>query len=177
MGYFCAKCGKSHEDWPPDLAFQRPDAIWALEKSERSRRCKESDDLCSLKMTWWGRRRYFVRGVLLLPIAGADDQWGIGLWAEVPWREFDAYLEVFHEDARSRPRFGGLLSNDIKGLAALVGTPVEVQLNDSRSRPTFWFGGHVQHPLADMQRSGISNTDIHAILEKGAPSLLALAPN
>ena len=174
MSYACATCGNTHENWPPDLAFQRPDAVWALQKTERARRCNENDDLCELRVAWWGRRRCFIRGVLLLPVIEVNDKWGIGIWAEVSGREFDSYVEAFDQDARARPRFPGLIANDVKGLtSAVIGVKIEVQLNDASSRPNFWFPADVAHPLATMQRDGIKNADIHAILEKSAPSLLA----
>ncbi len=172
MSYVCATCGKTHEAWPPDLAFQRPDVVWALPKEERARRCKESDDLCTYRPGWLKPKRHFVRGVLLLPLRDDTDAWGIGLWAEVSGREFDTYLEVFHEDARTRPRFLANLSNEVKSLPLLAGAPVEVQLNDSSKRPTFWFPADVTHPLAVMQRVGVSHAEIHALLEKAAPALL-----
>lgn len=171
MAYVCATCGKEHADWPPDLAFQRPDVVWRLPARERAARSSESDDLCVLEPGGDDARpRYFIRGVLLVPMSRRRT-WGIGLWAEVSRRSFAFYRAHYHADGRALPRFPGRLSNGIDGLSSL-GRRVQVQLGRGQDRPTFWCAEDARHALATLQRKGVSDAALHALLSGAAPGLL-----
>lgn len=93
MPAICETCGLSHHTWPPDIAFQRPDAVWNMPGKERAVRVKENDDLCVVD-----GERHFIRAVLFIPLPERDEQWGIGLWVEIAHQDFARYLGIYDSD-------------------------------------------------------------------------------
>jgi hypothetical protein len=147
----CAECGKEHPRSALELSFKRPDAVVALSKAEREARCKESNDLCSMD-----GERFFVRGVLPLPVAGRQEPYCIGLWAEISAQAYERIWKLWDEpDQSSEPAFQATLANDVPG-GATLGLRVKVALTGPTTRPDL-FVVEVSHPLFEEQRAGISS--------------------
>ena len=164
MGYFCETCGKAHENWPPDLGFQRPDAIWSLPPSERERRAREGNDLCVLD-----EERYFIRAVLRVPLVSLQTEWGLGVWVEISEPEYRRYYDLYDVDATGEPCFAGSIANGLKAFPDALGAVVEVHLGASSQRPTLVFGHGAKGSLADAQRLGLTGEAFHAVIRVERP--------
>lgn len=148
----CAVCGKEHPRSALELSFKRPDPIIALSKEEREERCKESDDICVIK---W--ERYFVRGVLPLPVEGSDRPYRIGAWAEVSEEAYRRILDLWSDENQSlEPPFQATLANDLPNHNNVLGLRVQVKLSGTTTRPDILITD-MSHKLFEEQNKGISS--------------------
>jgi len=74
MTYRCATCGNSHEGLP-DMGFRWPEPCFGVPEAERDSRIKATSDTCSID-----DEAFFIRGIILIPIKGRDDHFGLGVW-------------------------------------------------------------------------------------------------
>lgn len=134
-----------------ELSFKRPDYIVALTSEEREVRCKESDDVCVVK---W--ERYFVRGVIPLPVEGHDQPYGIGAWVEISESDFRRTMALWSsDDQSSEPPFDGVLANSIPNHSATIGLAVTVALTGPSTRPDI-IVADAAHALYEEQQVGIT---------------------
>jgi hypothetical protein len=154
----CLTCGKVHPLTESELVFGLPDEIFALSKEDRSARCHISDDICALD-----QQRFFVRGLLPLPVHGRAQVYRVGLWAEISAEVFRRILALWSDPAQSdEPRLPGILANQLPLIEeASAGLPVLIQLTGPKMRPEFYVQS-VDHPLHTEQTNGI---DEHRALE------------
>ena len=159
----CSHCGEDLAEHATDIAIGLPDPIFDLSSSERESRCFTSEDLCSLD-----GERFFIRGVVPIPLDEAPGHhFGLGLWAEVPRRHFERYVELYDEDASAEPIFQGILANRIPGYDAL-GHDVDVRLGGTEVRPLFALV-QSDHTMSRDQRRGISFARLHEIHDACGP--------
>jgi hypothetical protein len=153
----CGTCGRSHARDEIELVFRLPDAIFTLSEDERKERCDIGTDLCALD-----RRRFFVRGLLPLPVHGRAVPYRIGLWAEV---DEDSFGMIYHlwdsQDQAKCPLLSGTLSNDLPLVPPTIALEVAIQLTGPTTRPDFLLR-QTEHPLSLEQNLGI---DPHRALE------------
>lgn len=148
----CSVCGNEHSRSALELYFVRPDPIVALSESEREERCQESDDLCVIK---W--ERFFVRGVLPLPVPEREQPYQVGVWAEVKPQDFKTILDLWSDETQSStPPFIGMLANHIPNHKNTLGLEVKVALSGPTTRPKFYIVNQ-EHDLYDEQNNGISS--------------------
>jgi hypothetical protein len=105
VSYQCATCGEIHDDLP-DVAFRWPDPYFDVPESERAARTQGTSDTCVID-----DEHFFVRGVILVPILGGSDQFGLGVWVSQKRENFQTYLDNF--DTPEIGPFFGWLSNRI----------------------------------------------------------------
>lgn len=166
MPYKCSICGKTHDEFPMDIAFARPDAVLRIPKDQRAERVWEMDDLCVVD-----RRVRFVRGVAFVPVKGGG-KFGWGIWAAVPEDQFNDYLARFNEDLSQESPFRGYAANEL-GLPEyrdLEGHPLDVQLGCADKRPTFRLL-ESNHLLSIEQHRGIDMHRVHEIVTRCLPHL------
>ncbi|ETX28324.1 DUF2199 domain-containing protein [Roseivivax isoporae] len=114
-----------------DLGFEHPED-WPHPPAEGTEVAVGADrlnaDLCRL-----GERR-FLRGVLMLPVRGADDALAYGLWAEVAHEDFYRYLDAALDEGPAFAGARGHLANPVPGLET---APVACDLvpGDAGERP------------------------------------------
>ena len=146
----CSICGEVHPRSDIEVTFKRPDPILELEEEERSERCVEGEDLCSID-----DRRFFVRGVLPIPVRGRELAYNWGVWAEVDEESFQRILDLWSDEGQaSEPPMRGALANDIPLYEATAGLPLKVHLTGPTTRPAF----HLEesdNPLWKDQQDGI----------------------
>jgi len=153
----CEVCGKPHPADEIELVFRRPDPIAALSSRVRAKRCKEDDDLCAL----WGERgrahRYFVRGVIPLPVIGREVGYQIGAWAEVQMADFDRIRELWDDQTQSEePPMTGRLANRISlHEAPTLDLNVTVHLTGPKTRPHL-MAAERDHTLFKEQAEGVT---------------------
>jgi len=103
--YRCAICGETHDDLP-DVAFRWPDPYFDVPEPERAARIKATTDTCAID-----DEHFFIRGVILVPILGGSDQFGLGVWVSQKRENFQTYLDNF--DTSDIGPYFGWLSNRI----------------------------------------------------------------
>lgn len=129
----CSCCDKMLPANQMELTFGLPDEIFALPELEREERTEGSSDLYVLD-----GNRFFVRGLLPLPIEGQND-YCLGAWAEVSEEDFDKIEELWDVDIRAdEPRIKASLSNYMPYTLSSGQTELEIQLQNNNSRPFFY---------------------------------------
>ena len=157
--WVCGVCGETHSDLPHDFGWQLPDELWILPEKERQEKLEWSTDLA------YHDGRWFVRGVLFVPINDGGRRWGWGIWAEIDETAMNIAYYNFTEDASDAPLQPGTIANKIPGFEDSVGQQIIIRFGTADVRPLFFFPEDSQHPLAVEQREGISIERYHEILE------------
>src|SRR4051794_9762041 len=99
----CAECGEEHDLSGIDPTYWRPDALLALNESERAARVKHTKDYCIIHaVDANGPPRCFVRGVLPVVIRGQSENLGWGLWVEMHPPEFDRVWNLWDDPHQNR---------------------------------------------------------------------------
>lgn len=127
----CPCCDKDVEPHQMDVAFGLPDAIFALPDAQRAERAKTHSDLCSLDDT-----RYFIRGVVYVPVQQLGTNFGWGVWAEVSEETFFRYHKIYDNDGSNEPPAAGILANTPPGYTN-VEQPLEIHFGPPDKRPVF----------------------------------------
>ncbi|MEZ5926780.1 MAG: DUF2199 domain-containing protein [Hyphomicrobiaceae bacterium] len=148
--YRCGSCSKLHQGLP-ELTFSSPHPYARLPEAERAARARLGSDLCVIDET-----RFFLRAVLQLPIAGYDDRFGFGVWAEVGATDFRTYFQNFDNTRNSHlGPFEGKLANALPGFPETGGLNCEVHLQDGGRRPVLALGP-ASHPLSVAHVEGLA---------------------
>jgi hypothetical protein len=107
------------------------------------------DDFCRLQN---GETRYFVRGLLELPIRGTSSYFGYGVWIETTQEAIERLGESWQdEDANLSER--GFLANELEPYPGSAG--LKVTLQTRKTLPAVVVDE--AHALTDDQRAGISD--------------------
>lgn len=145
----CSCCDKMLPANQMELTFGLPDEIFALPEQEKEVRTEGSTDLYVLD-----GNRFFVRGLIPLPIENRED-YCLGAWAEVSEKDFDRIEELWDVDVRAEePRINATLANAFPYTLSDGVVELEIQLQDSKSRPMFYITSH-GCTLFDEQSNGI----------------------
>jgi hypothetical protein len=161
MGYTCSVCGAYHDGELRDIRMTLPEAVFRLEQREREERAWVGEDSSVLRDG--DGERYFVRGLLELPLRNVDDRFAYGVWVEVGAEEFSALGKLWHDpDGHRHEPFAGTLANELMPYRDTVGLPVDLRLRDVRVLPLveLSFG---EHPLVRDQHAGISDHHAHEL--------------
>ena len=111
--------------------FRRPDETAVLTDDQRSARVQENADLTVLD-----GQRFFVRGVLPLPVKARDAPYNIGLWVEVSQRSFERIYELWDAPSQSsEPPVEARIANELPFLPNTVGASAELRLSSPSKRP------------------------------------------
>ncbi|CAI8715121.1 MULTISPECIES: DUF2199 domain-containing protein [Pseudomonas] len=147
----CSQCGKDHADDLGELAFRRPDALFALSAEEREHKVRESNDWCVI-----AGERFFLRALLPLAVAQMNDSYCIGIWVELQPSDFERVCELWRDEGQAgEPPFAVRLANSIANLPETLGLEGLLQLSGPTSRPSVTLSAS-SHPLAVEQANGIS---------------------
>ena len=158
--HICSTCGKEHEGLPTDYGFKLPDEVHALSYLEQYARTRANGDLCTLD-----ERRYFIRGILQVPMIGREEYFGWGAWVEVDRTTHDGYVSNFNSELPESPGSSGRIANSLPGYSETLGLPVEIQFTGGTDRPKLVFTSEAAHVLAHEQHHGITAERHHEILE------------
>ena len=125
----CSCCDKPLQEFPTDWAQEWPKAYFDLLPTERRRLVGRSDkgDLVDID-----RRRWFVRGVLYVPITGTDFRMGHGLYAEMRKTSLDELVrDYWHKTAKdSDIEWDAKLSSTrVPMYPELDGLPIKIRLD------------------------------------------------
>ena len=160
MNYICSICGKDHPAIPRDMAYKRPGDYFDIPADEREKRvwfdAEMNPDLCVIDGS-----KFYLRGVLALPVKGEEDEFRWGTWVQVEKKDFRRYYELWNEtDVSNETTFRGLLSGGVRDFEDSDGLEVIVELQSDNQRPRLNVVTP-DHPLAIAQREGVTLKDIH----------------
>jgi hypothetical protein len=159
VSFTCSVCGEVHDGEVRDIRLTLPDPVFRLDEEERARRAFVGEDSSILHEP--GGDRHFVRGLLELPIRGADGYFGYGSCVEVEAEDFAALGELWHDpDGWRHEPFAGLLANELSPYRGTVGLPLRLRLRDVSLLPLIELEAG-EHPLVSDQGEGISLRDAH----------------
>jgi hypothetical protein len=147
----CTECGQDHPLDELELTFRRPDDVAALTAQEREARVQENADLCILD-----GKRFFVRALLPLAVAGRDHPYNIGLWVEVTQMTFERVYALWVDDRQAEePAFPAELANEIPLHPPTRGLAASLALTGPTTRPEVSLSP-AEHTLVGEQSRGIT---------------------
>lgn len=159
MAHVCQCCGRAHDSLPLDVGFAKPGAYLALKTRQQRARCQLTADVCTI-----GKKRFFIRGCLPIPLHDTGSVFVWGLWAEVTPHVFDRYQHFSQRDGTDELPCPGALSVEhepvLRGMDRL---PVLIKFGAAGQRPTFVLEPS-NHWLCRDQQSGITLHRLHEIL-------------
>lgn len=88
------------------MGFQWPDPYFGVPESEREARIRATTDTCAID-----EKDFFIRGVMMIPVRGQSDNFGLGIWVSQKRENYLTYLNNF--DAVEIGPFFGWLCNRI----------------------------------------------------------------
>jgi hypothetical protein len=160
LRWTCSRCGTEHEGIPLDWAYDAP-AYWDGERTEDD---QLTDDLCTLRDDE-PKLNFFIRGVLEIPIEGADERLGYGVWSTLSEDSFNRVVDLWDDPARTEePPYFGWLSNSLTGYPETLNLPLDVVVQELEKRPLFVLHDG-DHPLIEEQQRGISMARVQEIAE------------
>jgi hypothetical protein len=155
--FACGMCGASHEGPPLSFAAPAPD-YWQPEMAGQEG-CLLDSDICVIS-----GERFFVRGLIELPVWDTGDIFTYSMWVSLSRPSFTRAVDVWEQNGREiEPPYFGWLSNMIAGyepstinLRTNVHTRAVGQLPYIELEPT-------GHPLAVEQLAGITRARVEEI--------------
>jgi hypothetical protein len=161
VAFTCDVCGETHAGETRDIRMGLPQPIFLLDEDEREQRSLVGDDSAVLHAD--AGDRFFVRGLLELPIAGEDGYFGYGAWIEVSEPDFAALGELWDdEDGWRAEPVAGTLANELSPYAFTEGLPLQIRLRDVELLPLVELDDG-EHELVRAQRQGISPHRAHQL--------------
>lgn len=163
MPFVCSFCGDYHDEALLDIRALFPDAVFELSDEQREDRVDAGDDACVLDGGSEGAR-YFIRGLLELPIRDLAESFAYGAWVEVDQRAFRRIGDLWRDPLASRePPFSGFLANELEPYEGTSGLPTALKLRDVELVPSIRVL-EPTHPLHEDQSLGIAGRRVHELL-------------
>jgi hypothetical protein len=150
-GFTCSVCGEYHAERLLDIRMGLPDPIFELGDADRARRAWVGDDSAVLD-----ENRFFVRGLLQLPIPELENAFGYGVWAEVSGDDWLQLGKLWRDERQAEaPPFAGSLANELEPYERTLGLPLSLQLVSLERLPAVHLA-EAPHSLVADQRHGIT---------------------
>jgi hypothetical protein len=150
VGFVCSVCGEFHAERLLDVRLTLPEPIHVLAEEERAERAWLADDFAVLD-----EERFYVRGLLEIPVPELDAYFGYGVWIEVPQPDFQRLLEHWRDPEQADfDAIDGALANDLAPYVGTEGLEVSLQPVSADRLPAVWL--EADHPLGRDQAAGIS---------------------
>ena len=157
----CSKCGSDHNLSEIELSFDQPDAYFEIPREERAARVATNDNATVIDDRT-PHTRFFLRGVIIIPIRGEThrDGFGWGVWSEVTEQHFEGVIELWegnrHEDPSPIP---ARLANELGSFPGSRGLTVQIRLHGTDKAPEVAVVAP-DHPLGKVQSSGALPEDV-----------------
>jgi hypothetical protein len=149
MPFVCSVCGEHHDERLLDIRLGLPDVIHALDTDARMQRAWLADDFAVLD-----DERFFVRGLLELPVPGLEDRFAYGTWVEVAMSDFQQLMRHWHDEEQ----FAAVrctLANELEPYRGTVGLRATLRATAADRLPAVELSD-APHELVSAQRHGIS---------------------
>jgi hypothetical protein len=162
MTFRCAICAEEHEGLP-DIGLHAPDPYLDVPENERAERTTFTSDRCTVRDG--DGEQYFVRGVIVIPIHGQDEPFGLGVWVS----QSRANYERYERNEEMAPTFGWLANRIAHYEENTFLLKTRVHFGVQNHRPTIELEP-TDHPLAVEQRRGITLARAWEIVHSHMPS-------
>jgi hypothetical protein len=149
MGFVCSVCGEHHAERMLDIRVSLPDPIYDLVADDRKRRAWLADDFAVLDDS-----RFFVRGLLEIPIPELESRFGYGTWLEVEQSEFQQLLQQWKHPEQFAPVIGAL-ANELGPYTGTTGLLATLHPTTPDKLPSVDLEDS-EHELVTDQQNGIS---------------------
>ncbi|MEO5575831.1 MAG: DUF2199 domain-containing protein [Gaiellaceae bacterium] len=161
MSFTCSVCGETHAGETRDIRAGLPQPIFLLDEDERRRRAYVEEDFAVLHDP--NGDRFFVRGLLELPVFGEDGYFRYGTWIEVSEADVASLGQLWNDETGERADpFPGALANELSPYAFTEGLSVRLRLRDVHLLPLVEIDD-TDHELVRAQRNGISSHRAHQL--------------
>ena len=157
----CSKCGAEHDLSEIELSFDQPAAYFEIPEQERVRRVA-TNEAATVIDDQTPHTRFFLRGVIVIPVRGetARDGFGWGVWVEVSETDFERVIETWdNEDRASESPVPGHLANELGWFKGSLGLPVQLRLQAPDTAPEIDILAR-DHALGAKQRDGVFPEDV-----------------
>jgi hypothetical protein len=160
-GYYCATCGKHHDELPMSFGFAEPLPLLDIPKKERRRRCEHNDEICMID-----GKEFFIRGCLEVPVHDHNEPFVWGVWVSLSEKNFKRTINLWETPGReSEAPYFGWFSNRLPIYPETVCLKMHVHTRPVGKRPRIELEP-TDHPLAVDQREGITMARVHEIVEQ-----------
>jgi hypothetical protein len=159
MAFTCRGCGEEHDDLPMSFHAEMPQAWMEIPDGEEEARGQLSSEQCEID-----GQRFFMRGLLRIPVHGSDETLDWGVWFELGPDSYQRFCDLWEEEGRERePLHDATLATRLPEFLypETLGLPVQIQTRPVGDRP--WVLVTAAHPLADEQKQGIPPERLQAI--------------
>jgi hypothetical protein len=149
MPFVCSVCGERHDERLLDIRLGLPHVIHLLDADARSRRAWLADDFAVLD-----DERFFVRGLLELPIPELDGRFAYGSWVEVSMPDFQELMRHWHDEEQ----FGAVectVANELEPYRETLGLDATLRATALDKLPAIELAD-APHELVHDQQHGIS---------------------
>ena len=120
----CSTCGEFHDIENMEVAFDSPDAYLQIPTEERNTRVKLNADFCVIDGV-----RFFIRGVVPVPVDTRDRDYCWGVWAEIDEPSFELILKTWNDDDVSHlDPIPGSIANTVPEYEDSLGLAVTLEL-------------------------------------------------
>ncbi len=160
-GFDCRVCGRHHDALPLSFSVRAPAAALLIPADELDRRVVLSPEQCVID-----GRSFFLRGRVVVPIAGLDEPFIWGVWAEIGPKDFLRTQSFWKVKGRERtPPYRGWLNTDLPLFGSTIHLEVRVRTQEVGRRPHFEVMSP-EHPLGREQSAGITLERVQQIAER-----------
>ena len=161
-GFYCSTCHQFHSGLPLSWAADSPDSFVGLKEQEREERAILGSDQCIID-----QEKYFIRGLVELPIIGFGNVFLWGVWASVWKDDFDEISKHWETPGRENliGPYKGRLNTRLSEYPDTLNLKCTIRIQPVGSRPLFYLD-EPEHPLAYEQRQGISLERIQEIASR-----------
>ena len=161
MGFTCEVCGRRHDGVRRDVRARWPEPVFRLSEEERSEKTDFGEDL-----GWFqddGVVHHYVRGVVAIPIVGADEDFRFGAWIEVSRESWAELAERWGERGDGRSGYEGVLANELAPYSGTEGLSVRLRPNPNERLLPLVELRDTRHPLGRDQAAGVSTVRAHEL--------------
>ena len=161
-GYFCTLCKEFHSELPISYGCHEPDSYLSLSSEDRSSRAVLAPSQCIVD-----NQKYFIRGLVEIPILGLNEPFLWGVWASVWKEDFEEMDKHWHVQGREKliGPYKGRLNNSLSEYPDTLNLKCTIQVSVVGERPLFYID-EPDHPLAVEQKQGISLERVQQIASK-----------
>ena len=149
MAFVCSVCGQHHDERLLDIRLGLPDDIHRLDTEERARRCWLAEDFAVLD-----DERFFVRGLLELPVPELESRFAYGTWCELAMPDFQELMRHWRDDDQFPP-VDCVVANELEPYRDTIGLRATLHATSPDKLPTVDLAD-APHELVHAQREGIT---------------------
>lgn len=157
LGFTCMCCGARHPELPMNYTAEAP-TVWdpAFADAED---CLLSSDQCVIRA-----QRYFVKGLIEIPVIGRDEVFSWGVWVSLSRENFSRAADLWDTPGREaeEPYFGWLTTDLPVYAPTTLNLKTHVHTRPVGERPCVELEP-IDHPLAVEQRTGITPDRVREI--------------